>query len=69
MKKSGLVIIILGLMLTIFTAFTYFTKEKVADIGDVHITRNKKHNFNWSPLIGLAVTGIGVVVYLGSTKK
>jgi hypothetical protein len=69
MKKTGIVIIILGLILTTFTAFTYFTKEKVADIGDVHITRNKKHNLNWSPLIGLAVIGIGGVVFLVSTKK
>ena len=69
MKKTGLVIIILGLILTIFTAFTYFTKEKVADIGEVHITRNKKHNLNWSPLMGLAVIGIGGVVLLVSPKR
>jgi hypothetical protein len=69
MKKAGIVIIILGLMLTIFTAFTYFTKEKVVDIGDVHITRNKPHNLNWSPLIGVAVMGIGGVVLLVSSKR
>ena len=59
MKKTGIVLIILGLILTVFTALTFFTKEKVVDIGDVHITRNKPHNMRWSPLIGIAVAGLG----------
>jgi len=69
MKKAGIFIILLGLGLTIFTAFTYFTKEKVVDIGEVHITRNKPHYLNWSPLIGIAVMGIGGVVFFVCPKK
>jgi hypothetical protein len=69
MKKAGIAIILLGLVLTIFTAFTFFTREKVVDIGDVHITANKRHNLSWSPLIGIAVMGIGGVVLLVSSKK
>jgi hypothetical protein len=69
MKKAGILIILLGLGLTIFTAVTIFTKEKVVDIGEVHITRNKPHHLNWSPLIGIAVMGIGGVVLLLSSKK
>jgi hypothetical protein len=69
MKKTGIVIILIGLVLTIFTAFTFFTREKVADIGNVKITRNKPHNLNWSPLIGIAVMGIGGVVLWQSPKK
>lgn len=69
MKKVGIVLIILGLVLTIFTAFTFFTKEKVVDIGKVEITRDKPHNLRWSPLIGIAVMGIGVIVYWQSNKK
>lgn len=69
MKKTGLVFIILGLILTIFTTVTYFTKEKVADIGEVHITKDKKHNLHWSPLMGLAVIGIGGVFLLVSAKR
>ena len=69
MKTTGIVIIIIGIMLTIFTAFTYFTKEKIVDIGKVEITRNKPHNLNWSPLIGVAVIGIGGVILWRSGKK
>ncbi|MDD2281176.1 MAG: hypothetical protein PHV09_08230 [Bacteroidales bacterium] len=69
MKTTGIAIIIIGIILTIFTAFTYFTKEKIVDIGKVEITRNKPHNLNWSPLIGVAVIGIGGVILWRSGKK
>lgn len=69
MKRVGIVTILIGLLLTIFTAFTYFTREKVVDIGSVAITANKRHNLKWSPLIGVAVMGIGGVVLLLSSKK
>ncbi len=69
MKKLGILIIIIGLALTIFTAVTIFTREKVVDIGTLEITRNKPHYLNWSPLIGIAVMGIGGVVLWQSYKK
>ena len=69
MKKAGILIIIIGLVLTIFTAVTFFTKEKVVDLGTVEITRNKRHYLDWSPLVGIAVMGLGGVVLLVSSKK
>jgi hypothetical protein len=69
MKKTGILIVILGLALTIFTAITFFTREKVVDIGSLKITANKRHHLSWSPLIGLAVMGVGGVVILVSAKK
>jgi hypothetical protein len=69
MRKVGFFILILGLVLTIFTAFTFFTREKVVDIGSLKITANKPHHLSWSPLIGIAVMGAGGVVLLMSPKK
>jgi hypothetical protein len=69
MKKAGLIIVIVGLVLTIFTAFTVFTREKVVDIGSLEITANKPHHLNWSPLVGVAVMGLGAVLVLMAPKK
>jgi len=69
MKITGILILLLGLGLTIFTAFTIFTKEKVVDIGKIEITRDKPHHLNWSPLIGIAVMGVGGAVLWWSSKK
>ena len=69
MKKAGILIVILGLALTIFTAITFFTREKVVDIGSLKITVNKPHHLSWSPLIGIAVMGVGGVVIFMSPRK
>jgi len=69
MKKAGFLIVIAGLVLTIFTAFTVFTREKVVDIGSLEITANKPHHLNWSPLVGVAVIGLGAVLVLMAPKK
>jgi hypothetical protein len=69
MKKAGIIILILGLLLTIITAFTFFTREKVVDIGSLKITASKPHHLSWSPLIGIAVMGVGgVLVFIPSRK-
>jgi uncharacterized membrane protein YidH (DUF202 family) len=69
MKKTGIVVLIIGLLLTIFTTFNYFTREKVVDLGKVEITANKRHHVAWSPLVGLVVMGVGGVVLLMASKK
>jgi cytochrome b subunit of formate dehydrogenase len=69
MKAGGIVLIVLGLLLTIFTAVTYFTKEKVVEIGKLEITRDKPHYVYWSPIVGIVLIGIGGVVLWQSNKK
>jgi hypothetical protein len=69
MKRAGIVIVILGLALTIFTAITFFTREKVVDIGSIKISANKPHHLSWSPLVGVAVMGVGGLIILVSGKK
>jgi len=69
MKKVGFIIIFIGLALTIFTAVTFFTRERVAKIGEVSIMANKKHNLKWSPLIGIAVMAVGGVIVWQAPKN
>jgi hypothetical protein len=69
MKQAGIILLILGLLLTVFTSFSFFTKEKVVDIGEIKITKDEPHSFNWSPFAGVAVMGIGAVLLWQSGKK
>jgi hypothetical protein len=69
MKKYGIIIIIIGLTLTVFMAFTFFTNEKVMTIGKFEITRNFPHYLKWPPLIGIVVIAVGWVIYGQSSKN
>lgn len=69
MKKIGLIILAIGILITAVTGFSYVTREKVVDLGSVEISANKRHNMNWSPIIGLVVMAVGGVVYFVGEKK
>ncbi len=59
MKTAGGIILILGLLMTLYTGFTYITKEKVVDLGSLEITRDDEHSVNWQPYIGVGLMVIG----------
>ncbi|OFY44265.1 MAG: hypothetical protein A2X18_01245 [Bacteroidetes bacterium GWF2_40_14] len=70
MKTIGIIIIVIGLGLAAFSFVTVFTKEKVVDLGKLEITRDKPHNLNVSPLVSIAVIGLGgILVWLSYKKK
>ncbi len=69
MKITGIALLVIGVALTIFTSFKFFTREKVVDIGSVQITRDKPNYLSWSPILGFVVMGIGgVLIWQGSKK-
>jgi hypothetical protein len=63
MKKIGIAIMLLGFVLTVFTTITFFTREKVVDLGKVEITRKIAHRLKLSPIVGIAVMGIGGIIF------
>jgi hypothetical protein len=69
MKSFGMVILILGVILTLYSTVTYFTREKIVDVGSVEITKNKKHTVNWSPYLGVALIAVGGVVLYRAAKS
>jgi uncharacterized membrane protein YidH (DUF202 family) len=69
MKKIGIVLIILGLLLTIVTGFGFFTKEKVVDLGRVEINKQEPHRVKWSPYVGVGIMVIGGVILLAGSRK
>jgi hypothetical protein len=69
MKTAGIVLLILGLGLTIFTSVKFFTREKVVDIGKLEITRDKPNYLSWSPVLGVLIMGLGGVLIWQGGKK
>lgn len=70
MKRTGIIILIVGLLITVFTGFSFMTREKVVDLGELEITQNKNHGITWSPIVGVVVMAVGGGMYLlGISKK
>ena len=69
LKTAGIILLILGLAMTLYTGFTYITKDKVVEVGDLVITKDKEHSVNWQPYLGVGVMIIGGVVLIMSRKK
>jgi uncharacterized membrane protein YidH (DUF202 family) len=69
MKTAGVIIIIVGLLMTLYTGFTYVTKEKVVDLGELEITKDNEHNVRWQPYLGIGMIVIGGVVLILDRKK
>ncbi len=68
-KTIGIIIMAVGLLMTLYTGFNYVTREKMVDIGDVHMSMDENHTTNWSPFIGIGIMVIGGVVFLSGKKK
>ena len=69
MKQAGIVLVVVGLLLTIFGGVTFFTKKKVVDIGKLEITKDEPHRVPWSPIAGVVVMAVGGGILLLGAKK
>lgn len=61
-KTVGIVIIVVGIIMMIYTGFNYVTTEKVVDIGPIEINQEKNHPVQWSPIVGGILIAGGVLL-------
>jgi uncharacterized membrane protein YidH (DUF202 family) len=70
LKRTGIIILIVGVLLTLYEGLNYFTGEKSMDMEKIEMKQEDRHNVNWLLLagIGIIVAG-GVVLVLGVNRK
>jgi len=65
----AIVLIALGIAVFAYQGITYTTREKVVDIGPIHVTAEKTKTLPVSPILGaIAVVG-GIVLLVVGRKK
>jgi len=69
MKTTGIVILIVGILLTIFTSFSFFREKEILDVGGLEVNANEKETVNWSPIVGIVLIVVGGVVLWQSSRK
>lgn len=68
MNKGGWILIALGLIILVWGAFGFKTRETVINIGPIHATKDTEHNLPYAPLLGGLVL-LGGVAILVSGKR
>jgi hypothetical protein len=68
MKGTGYILIIIGVLLMMYSGFIYFTNDRVADIGPVHINKEREHVISWPPLIGAILVFAGLFALISRKK-
>ncbi|AZI27096.1 MAG: hypothetical protein ABWZ79_15280 [Pedobacter agri] len=68
-KSVGLILIIVGIAMLVWTGFTYTKKEKIVDAGPIQISADKEKSVNWPPYVGGIILVAGVFVFVASRKK
>ncbi|MBC7747659.1 MAG: hypothetical protein H7Z76_03600 [Methylotenera sp.] len=69
MRTIGIVLAILGLIMTVFTGFNLVTKKKVVDIGSIEISKEEKTPIYWSPITGGVLLLGGLALIFADRKK
>jgi uncharacterized membrane protein len=67
-KTIGIVLIIIGAAMLIWTGFTYTKKEKIVDAGPIQISADRQKTVNWPPYLG-GILLIGGIVIVATSKK
>jgi uncharacterized membrane protein len=67
-RTIGSIMIVLGIVMLIWTGFTYTKKEKVIDAGPIQVSADRQKSVNWPSYTG-AILLIGGIVVLVTAKK
>ena len=70
MKKIlGIVLLVAGILMLIYTGFSYTRREKVVDAGPVHISADKEKTVNWPPYAGGILVLGGIILLATGTRR
>ena len=58
----GVLLVVAGLAMLIWTGFSYTRRENVVDVGPVHISADRQKTVTWPPYAGGVLVVVGVVV-------
>ena len=67
-RTLGIVVVVIGILMIIYTGFNYVTTEKVVDLGPIKINTEKSHPVQWSPIAGAILLAGGILIVATSKK-
>jgi len=65
----GLILAVLGVVALAVPSFTYFTTERVADVGFFKVDVSRPHTIVLNPIVGVIALAAGVVTMLAGLRS
>ena len=65
----GIILIVVGFVAFAYQGITYTTREKVVDLGPVHMTADRTRTLPLPPIVGARALVGGVVLLVMGRKK
>lgn len=69
MKKLGIALVVIGIVISLFTGISFRKEESLVEIGDYEITQEQEKEVNWPRWIGVVVVVAGVSLLIFGRKK
>lgn len=69
MKVFGIILIVVGILMMVFTGFNFEKEESVVEIGDLEINKTEDKHVGWPTYAGGVILVLGVVVTAVGVKK
>jgi hypothetical protein len=68
-RNLGIILIIAGAAMLIWSGFSYTKKEDVAHVGPIHVSADVKHDVVWPNYLGPILLVGGIVLVITSKKS
>jgi hypothetical protein len=68
MRILGIVLIICGVLALVYGGFTYFSTDKVADVGPVQVHAERAHTVWIPPVLGVVGIALGALMVLSGRR-
>ncbi len=68
-RTVGLILIIAGIAMLVWTGFSYTKKEKIVDAGPIQISADRQKSVAWPPYVGGIILVVGAFIFISARKR
>jgi hypothetical protein len=69
MKMLGIILIAIGIVAFAYQGINYTTREKVVDIGPIHMSADKTRTLPLGPIVGAVALAGGIALLVMGSRK